>query len=69
MQVRGGYASMICHALNGLTGGVDNVGGTQKANKEYTASFPKPMISWMTSPKRAKSTAKSTIAAAWSFPA
>jgi anaerobic selenocysteine-containing dehydrogenase len=42
MQVRGGYASMICHALNGLTGGVDNVGGTQTANKEYTSKFPKP---------------------------
>ena len=28
MQVRGGYASMICHALNGLVGAVDNVGGT-----------------------------------------
>jgi anaerobic selenocysteine-containing dehydrogenase len=42
MQVRGGYASMICHALNGLTGGVDNVGGTQQANKEYTSKFPKP---------------------------
>jgi len=42
MQVRGGYASMICHALNGLVGSVDNVGGTLKANKEYTKSFPKP---------------------------
>jgi len=42
MQVRGGYASMICHALNGLTGGVDNVGGTLKSNKEYTSKFPKP---------------------------
>ena len=42
MQVRGGYASMICHALNGLVGAVDNVGGTLKANKEYTSKFPKP---------------------------
>lgn len=42
MQVRGGYISMICHALNGLTGAVDNVGGTLKSNKEYTMSFPKP---------------------------
>lgn len=42
MQVRGGYASMMCHALNGLTGGVDNVGGTLQANKEYTTKFPKP---------------------------
>jgi len=40
MQPRGGYASMACHALNGLVGAVDNVGGTLKANKEYTQSFP-----------------------------
>ena len=40
MQVRGAYASMAAHALNGLVGAVDNVGGTQKANKEYTQSFP-----------------------------
>ena len=33
---------MICHALNGLTGAVDNVGGTLKANKEYTTKFPEP---------------------------
>jgi len=40
MQVRGAYASMATHALNGLVGAVDNVGGTLKANKEYTQSFP-----------------------------
>ncbi len=40
MQPRGAYASMAAHALNGLTGAVDNVGGTLKANKEYTQSFP-----------------------------
>ena len=40
MQVRGAYASMAAHALNGLVGAVDNVGGTQKANSEYTQSFP-----------------------------
>jgi len=40
MQPRGGYTSMACHALNGLVGAVDNVGGTLKANKEYTQSFP-----------------------------
>jgi anaerobic selenocysteine-containing dehydrogenase len=40
MQVRGGYASMAAHALNGLVGAVDNHGGTLKANKEYTQSFP-----------------------------
>ncbi len=42
MQVRGGYTSMAAHALNGLVGSVDNVGGTMKANKEYTLSFPAP---------------------------
>ncbi len=40
MQVRGAYASMATHALNGLAGSVDSVGGTLKANKEYTQSFP-----------------------------
>ncbi|MDF1531276.1 MAG: molybdopterin-dependent oxidoreductase [ANME-2 cluster archaeon] len=40
MQVRGAYASMAAHALNGLVGSVDNHGGTMKANKEYTQSFP-----------------------------
>ena len=40
MQVRGSYGSMAAHALNGLVGAVDNVGGTLKANKEYTQSFP-----------------------------
>jgi anaerobic selenocysteine-containing dehydrogenase len=40
MQVRGAYACMAAHALNGLVGSVDNVGGTIKANKEYTRSFP-----------------------------
>lgn len=42
MQARGGYASMACHALNGLVGAVDNVGGALKANKEYTLKFPAP---------------------------
>ena len=42
MQVRGGYSPMAAHALNGLVGSVDNVGGTLKANKEYTLSFPAP---------------------------
>jgi anaerobic selenocysteine-containing dehydrogenase len=40
MQVRGAYTCMAAHALNGLVGAVDNVGGTLKANKEYTQSFP-----------------------------
>ncbi len=42
MQVRGGYASMICHALNGLVGSVDNVGGPLAPNKEFTSHFPEP---------------------------
>jgi len=42
MQVRGAYTSMACHALNGLVGAVDNVGGTLSGNKEYTKKFPKP---------------------------
>jgi len=42
MQVRGGYTAMAVHALNGIVGAVDNVGGTLKANKEYTGKFPKP---------------------------
>ena len=46
MQVRGAYTSMMCHALNGLTGGIDNIGGTQQSNKEYTSKFPKPN-DWM----------------------
>ncbi len=42
MQVRGAYAGMACHALNGLVGAVDNMGGTLVSNKEYTGDFPKP---------------------------
>jgi anaerobic selenocysteine-containing dehydrogenase len=42
MQVRGGYTCMAAHALNGLVGSVDNIGGTLKANKEYTGKFPAP---------------------------
>ncbi|GAB4545472.1 MAG: molybdopterin-dependent oxidoreductase [Anaerolineae bacterium] len=42
MQPRGAYACMAAHALNGLVGAVDNVGGTLKSNKEYTQSFPAP---------------------------
>jgi anaerobic selenocysteine-containing dehydrogenase len=42
MQVRGAYSSMAAHALNGLVGAVDNVGGALKANKEYTLTFPAP---------------------------
>lgn len=42
MQVRGAYSSMACHALNGLVGSCDNVGGTLVANKEFTTKFPSP---------------------------
>ncbi len=42
MNPRGAYAAMAAHALNGLVGSVDNVGGTLKSNKEYTQSFPAP---------------------------
>ena len=42
MQVRGAFTSMAAHALNGIVGAVDNEGGTQVANKEYTSKFPKP---------------------------
>ena len=42
MQVRGGYTSMICHALNGLVGACDNVGGSLASNKEYTTHLPEP---------------------------
>ena len=42
MQVRGGYTGMAVHALNGLVGAVDNVGGTLASNKEYTIQFPEP---------------------------
>jgi len=42
MQVRGSYTSMAVHALNGIVGAADNVGGTLVSNKEYTKKFPKP---------------------------
>lgn len=42
MQVRGSYAGMAAHALNGLVGAVDNVGGTLAANPVHTIDFPVP---------------------------
>ena len=42
MQARGAYAAMAVHALNGIVGAADNLGGTLKSNKEYTTKFPKP---------------------------
>lgn len=40
MQVRGGYAAMAAHALNGLVGSVDNVGGTLQKTKVPADSIP-----------------------------
>lgn len=40
MQVRGGYAAMAAHALNGLVGSVDNVGGTIRSAKYPTQAIP-----------------------------
>lgn len=40
MQVRGAYNSMATHALNGLVGSADNVGGTLGSNPEYSRGFP-----------------------------
>ena len=42
MQVRGAYIGMAVHALNGITGACDNVGGTLVSNKEYSGKFPEP---------------------------
>lgn len=42
MQVRGAYASMAAHALNGLVGSVDNVGGTLQPNAIFSVGFPDP---------------------------
>lgn len=40
MQVRGGYSAMAAHALNGLVGSVDDVGGPLQMNKHPMSSFP-----------------------------
>lgn len=40
MQVRGAYASMAAHALNGLVGSVDNQGGTLREMSVPTAGAP-----------------------------
>ena len=40
MQVRGAYNAMAAHALNGLVGSVDNVGGTMKGNKKFMDKWP-----------------------------
>ncbi len=40
MQVRGAYAAMAIHALNGLLGSVDNVGGTMGSEKVPVKKMP-----------------------------
>ena len=42
MAVRGAYACMAAHALNGLVGSADNRGGTLRANSASIVSFPSP---------------------------
>lgn len=41
MQVRGAYSAMAIHALNGLLGSVDNVGGTLGTAKQPVYKMPK----------------------------
>jgi len=40
MQARGGYAALATHALNGLVGSVDHVGGTVQKTKVAADSIP-----------------------------
>ncbi len=40
MQARGGYAAMAAHALNGLVGGADNLGGCVQKTKVPASSIP-----------------------------
>lgn len=40
MQVRGGYSAMAAHALNGLVGAADNIGGTLRGSKVPSGSIP-----------------------------
>ncbi len=40
MQARGGYAAMAAHALNGLVGSVDSVGGTTQKTKVPAEAIP-----------------------------
>lgn len=40
MQVRGAYNCMAAHALNGLVGSVDNIGGTLRGSKVPTNGVP-----------------------------
>ncbi|MGD9553455.1 MAG: molybdopterin-dependent oxidoreductase [Arcobacteraceae bacterium] len=47
MQVRGAYSSMAAHALNGLVGSVDSIGGILQGNSVPSAKAPdvKPYLS------------------------
>lgn len=40
MQARGGYAAMATHALNGLVGSADHIGGTVQKTKVVADSIP-----------------------------
>ncbi len=40
MQARGGYAAMAAHALNGLVGSADHIGGTVQSSKVVADSIP-----------------------------
>lgn len=40
MQIRGGYSAMGAHALNGLVGSVENIGGTNRGEKVPLGSLP-----------------------------
>jgi len=40
MQIRGGYNSIACHALNGLVGSADNKGGTLSWSSVPTGKMP-----------------------------
>ncbi len=40
MQARGGYAAMATHALNGLVGSADHIGGTVQKTKVPADSVP-----------------------------
>lgn len=40
MQIRGGYSAMGAHALNGLVGSVENIGGTSRSGSVPVADAP-----------------------------
>ena len=67
MQVRGGYTSMAVHALNGLTGAVDNIGGTPYPTRSIPVRSRNRMILSMTSPRKVRSMRKSISVGGSSF--